>query len=633
MSLAGAADVCTDGLLVGWTPEPELRVSEWADQHRFLSPKASAEHGQWRTERAPYLREIMDVLSPNDPTERVALIKGSQTGGTECLNNALGYYIDRSPSPILLVLPTVDTARKVSKQRIAPMIEATPILRDRVKDPTKRNSGNTTFVKEFDNGVLMMTGANSGAGLRSMPTRIVLGDEVDAWPDDVDGEGNPMQLAEARTDTFGRRRKVVWVSTPTLRDLSHIEAEWRRSDQRRYLVPCRKCGWFDWIQWRIGGWTGKDGHHHHIRFDEKAPRYSARMVCAKCGHEHAEGFKQSLLARGKWAPQAEGDGTAGFHLSALYSPWKAWGRCAVQFMNAKAKPSDLKVFVNTVLGETWEDAGAVIDADVLLLRAQSEPRVEYEVPPGVGAMTAAVDVQGDRLEWMVRGWGAGEESWLIDFEQLFGSPAEPKVWRDLEAKLAATYKHAGGRKIRPDRIVIDSGGQHTEQVYKFAAAHFSRGVYAIKGGNMSGLPLVQRPTTRNKYQIPLYVLCVDTGKDIVSERLRIPKPGPGYVHLPPWIDREYVTQLTVEKAVRKYDKRRGLVRTWVNPGDKPNEATDLEVYALAALYIMGPRLLRQLEKRAQRWAEPVEDDEQQEQAEKPRRRRRKASRGGWMGGW
>ena len=621
------AEICAGAFGQSLAPEPLLTVSAWADAHRFLSSSASAEPGRWRTARTPYLREIMDCLSPSHPAERVVVMSGAQIGKTECGNNWIGYVIHRAPGPMLMVQPTVEIAKRVSKQRLAPMIEATPALRERVAESRSRDSGNTVQVKEFEGGVLIITGANSGAGLRSTPIRFLFMDEVDEYPGDVDGQGDPVALAEKRTDTFSRR-KILLTSTPTLKGLSRIEREFLESDQRRYFLPCPMCGHLDYLTWRELG-------HHRIEWEEGSPE-TAHMVCSGCGEGVDERHKTDMLMRGAWRPTAPSNShTAGFHLSALYSPlgWKSWAQCAAEFLRAKEDPFRLKTWVNTVLGETWEERGDSVAAGSLMARLERYPA---EVPTGVGALVAAVDVQGDRLEVVVKGYGAEEESWLIAFTQIHGDPAREPIWLELDKFLGQEFEHESGQKLRVETTVVDSGGAHTEQVYRYARARFNRRVFPIKGGNLAGRPLVERPSVHNRYRVPLFILCVDTGKDIVLSRLRIPAPGPGFVHLPEWVDEEYLAQLTAEKAIRKYVKGRGAVREWVKLRER-NEALDLEVYALAALYICGPALVRSLPERAARWAMPVHGREEQEVKAESAARFPAAlvrpRRGGWVHNW
>jgi phage terminase large subunit GpA-like protein len=358
------------------------------------------------------------------------------------------------------------------------------------------------------------------------------------------------------------------------------------------------------------------------------------MVCSACGERVEERHKTEMLQQGEWRPTAKSETcTAGFHLSALYSPlgWKSWAQCAAEFLRAKEDPFRLKTWVNTVLGETWEERGDSVEAGSLMARVE---RFAAEVPTGVGALVAAVDVQGDRLEVVVKGYGAEEESWLVAFTQIHGDPARQPVWLELDKFLSQVFEHESGQKLRIQCTVVDSGGAHTEHVYRYARARLGRRVFAIKGGNIAGRPLVERPSVHNRYRVPLFVLCVDTGKDIVLSRLRITSPGPGFVHLPEWVDEEYLAQLTAEKAIRKYVKGRGAVREWVKLRER-NEALDLEVYALAALYILGPAVVRSLPARAARLARPAEKVKAgaSEQARTPRRARWMPRRRGWMNSW
>jgi phage terminase large subunit GpA-like protein len=446
------------------------------------------------------------------------------------------------------------------------------------------------LVKEFEGGLLIITGANSGAGLRSMPIRNLFMDEVDEYPGDVDGQGDPVSLAEKRTTTFARR-KVFLVSTPTIRSLSRIEREFLASDQRRYFVPCPLCGHMDWIRWP------------NIRWEERQPE-TARLFCEGCSGLIDERFKGQMLERGEWRPTAEGDGrTVGFHLSGLYSPlgWKSWRECVAEFLDAKEDPFRLKTWVNTVLGETWEERGESLEPDHILARAEHYPA---EVPKGIGVLTAGVDVQGDRLEVAVHGFGAGEESWLIAFTQIHGDPGREQTWLELDQFLRQTYEHEGGQHLPIACACIDSGGHHTEFVYRFCSARAARRIFPVRGGSVAGTPLITRPTMHNRYRVKLFTLGVDTAKDIVYSRLRIPTPGPGYMHLPDWVDLEYANQLTAEKSIRTYVKGKGATRQWVKVRER-NEALDLAVMALAALHILGPVFVRTLAERAANWAKPA----------------------------
>lgn len=617
----------------GWHTDELLTLSDWADRHVMLSTKDSSEPGPYRTARTPYVRAIADALSPFSPVERVVWMAGAQVGKTRVGLNWLGYVIDVAPGPMLLVEPTVDTAKKVSKQRVSTMIDSIPSLREKVSPARERDSGNTMFEKEFPGGMLMMTGANSAVGLRSMPIRNLFLDEVDGYPPDADGEGDPVSLAEKRTGTFARR-KIFLVSTPTIKGLSRIEVEYLASDQRRFFVPCPHCAFMDFIRWE------------RIQWPEGKP-LEARLACTACGVLIEERYKTQMLDGGEWRPTVEHGNPkiAGFHLSALYAPlgWKSWGEIVVDWYKSKDDHKLLQTFINTVLGETWEEAGDAVDSDNLKSRLEEYPA---EVPTGVGILTAAVDVQGDRLELAVKGWGASEESWLIALHQIHGDPAKESTWFELDKMLVETYLHESGRKMAARIVTIDSGGQHTDEVYKFAKVRAARRVagevqhvYAIKGVG-GAREVVSRPSTSNRYKVKLFAVGVDTSKDKIFGRMHIPAPGPGFMHLPLWADEEYLEQLTAEKAVRRYKRGIGAVREYIKIRDR-NEGLDLEVYNLAALYIMGMKFIAGLGELARLVALPIDrkDPPPSGNTPPPAPTRPGGSwmtgraGGGWAGGW
>ena len=539
------------------------------------------------------------MLSPRVPTHVVVFIKGSQIGGTEAGNNWLGYLIELSPGGILVLRPTVDEARRFSRQRLDPMFEATPSLVKLVKPARSREGGNTLLLKEFPGGMLFLVGSNSPTGLKSMPIRYLFGDEIDEYPGDVKDQGDALTLAEKRmAGPTHSRRKEFLVGTPTIKGISKIEAEFENTDQRYYYVPCPFCGHMDYIRWE------------NIRYeteDHKLKPETVALACVACGTLIEERYKVEMLPAGEWrATKPEVVGRVGYHLSSLYSPygWYSWVDAVEEWLKALADPSKLKTFLNTVLGQTWEERGDSIEPETLA--ARTEP-YEAEVPTGVGALVASVDTQDDRLEVLVKGYGAAEESWLVDYLVIRGDPATATVWQELDLVLKRKYTHASGRTIGISCVAVDSGGHHTEQVYRYCAARRKRRVFAIRGGSKQGEPLVPRPTVKNQYRIKLFTLCVDTGKGTVYARLKIKSPGPGYCHFPiaDVIDEEYFDQLTAEKAVRKWKKGRGSVREWIKVRPR-NEALDLEVYALAALYILGPSFIRSLPERAEALARPLD---------------------------
>ena len=567
----------------GLKPEPDLTVSQWADAHRRLSQKAAAEPGRWRTARTPYLLAIMDALSSSSPVTRIAFMKGAQIGATECGNNWIGYVVDQAPGPMLSVAPTVEMAKRASKQRIAPMIEESPALRGKVKDARSRDSGNTVLAKEFPGGVLLMTGANSAVGLRSMPARYVFLDEVDAYPGDVDGEGDPCALAEARTRTF-QRRKVFMASTPTIAARSRIEREYLKSDQRRYFVPCPDCGEYQTLKFP------------QIKWDKGDPR-SARYVCECCGVLLGDEHKTEMLARGEWRPTAEGDGrTVGFHLSSLYSPvgWLSWVEIAQRWEAAQGDPTLLKEFVNTILGEVWQQRGDAPEWQAVYSR-----RSVYRsgtLPAGASILFGGIDVQKDRLEVSVWGFGRNRQRWLIEHRVLPGPTNRPEVWQALADILDDRWE-GDGIELSVRDWGIDSGAYPSE-VGAFVRDQKGRGnVWAVDGLDRytaAFLGVGQMDITIRGKKLPGGLKTLRIGVSFAKQeligQLSLERPDegepypPGFVHLPSDVTEDQVKQLTSESLVTRTVGGR-VKREWQIIEGRRNEILDCANYArgLAAM--------------------------------------------------
>ena len=584
----------------GLRPDPDLTVSEWADRHRKLSSRASAEPGQYRTVRTPYMGEIMDRLSPGDPTQRVVFMKAAQVGATEAGNNWIGFAIHQAPGPMLAVQPTVELAKRNSRQRIDPLIEESPELRERIKPARSRDAGNTMLSKEFAGGILIMTGANSAVGLRSTPARYIFLDEVDAYPASADEEGDPVTLAEARSLTFAHRRKVFLVSTPTIRGLSRIEREFEASDQRRFFVPCPHCGAMQWLKFERLRW-------------QKGQPETAEFLCEACDAAIAEHHKTAMLEAGVWRATAgpEDPGTVGYHLSALYSPvgWLGWDRIARAWEAARGSDEAIKAFRNTILGETWVETGEAPDWQRLADRRESwKPGT---VPEKGLFLTAGADVQKDRIEVDVWAWGRGLESWLVDHLMIEGGPGDPGCWQQLTDLLGRTWAHESGQHLTITRLAIDTGFE-TSAVYGWARQVGFAQVAPVKGleGFNRASP-VSGPTyvdatlggKRLRRGARLWSVATSTFKAETYRFLRQDRPAeeeiaagapfpPGTVHLPSWSDSEWLKQLTAEQLVT-VKTRRGFARLEWQKLRERNEALDCRVYARAAAWIAG----------ADRWSE------------------------------
>lgn len=550
-------------------PPPKLKISEWADKFRRLSSEASAEPGQWMTQRAEYQRGIMDALS-EPGVDRIVLMTSAQVGKTELLNNIVGFHVSQDPAPILVLQPTLEMAETWSKDRLAPMLRDTPCLRDRVADPRSRDSGNTLLHKKFLGGHVTAVGANSAAGLASRPIRIVLADEVDRYPVSAGTEGDPLSLAVKRTTTFWNRR-IVMCSTPTIKGLSRIEAEWEKSDQRRFYAACPHCQHEQQLVWG------------QVKWPEGRPK-QAQYFCAECGAGWSDAERRAAIRWGKWKATNPGARTVGFHLNELYSPWSTVGDVAAAFLEAKRSPETLKTWVNTALGETWEEDAEGVDTHSIAARVEDWGD---SAPTGVYVVTCGVDVQDDRLEVERVGWGPGEESWSLDHKIIYGDPSTVQVWEELDAYLHEKTRRADGMELPVHATCVDSGGHHTQTVYAYCKERFNRRVYAIKGRG-DGPVWPKRAQSNNKVRANVFMVGTAAAKDNIYARLKGDMPGPGYCHFPKGRDAAYFEQLTAEVVQTKYVK--GFpTRVYVLPTGKRNEALDLRVYAYAAFLSLNVR--------------------------------------------
>lgn len=589
MNPASANRVYNTAFWEGMRPDPLLTVSQWADRYRILSQKASAEPGRWDTERTPYLREIMDVLSPMSTVEEVHFMKGAQVGGTECGNNWIGYVIDWAPGPMMGVQPTVDLAKRNSKQRIQPLIEECPRLSEKVKASKSRDSGNTILEKDFPGGRLVLTGANSAVGLRSMPARYLFLDEVDGYPGDVDGEGEPTALAKARTRTFKRNKKIFNCSTPTFAGRSRIESGYDNSDRRKYHVPCPHCAHTQHLKW---------SQLHYEIFKNAVGKDEPRdvhYVCESCSGRIEEYHKTWMLKNGRWVaefPGVRGGKVAGFHLNSMYSPlgWFSWADAVQQWLDAQGKPEELRGFINTVLGETWKDKGDAPEWQRLY-----ERREEYQqgtLPSTeIYYLTAGVDVQAKRIEYEVVGWGKDKQSWSVEYGIIEGDTSTEAPWNELAPLLQRTWTHTKGYTL-PLRFMAVDSGFNTQVVYNWVRKQPLTQVMAVKG-MPDGALLLSQPSSvdvrqdgrKIKRGLRLWPVGVGVAKTELYGWLKLDAPLDGqpflagYCHFPQYGD-EYFKQLTAEQLVVRIVKGQRRY-TWEKTRDR-NEALDCRVYARAA---------------------------------------------------
>ena len=605
-------------------PPVRMTVSEWADRYRVLSPESCPEPGPWRTSRAPYLREIMDTLG--DPLVRkVVWASASQVGKTEVVMNYLGSRIHKDPGPTMVVQPTLKKAQGWSKTRLAPMLRDSKALRGKVADARTRDSGNTTLQKTYPGGLLTIVGANSAADLSSDPIRDFLGDEIDRYPASAGTEGDPLSLGIQRTRNFWNR-KVLLVSSPGDLETSRIWPEWLASDMRRYFVPCPHCDHSQVLVWKNVKWESEEVDGETVYRPE-----TAVYVCGECGSIIEEIEKRRMLEGGEWRATNPEGRFPGFHISALYSPWVTWPELAALWLEKKRSPEELKTFINLQLGEPWEERDQTFEPGDLASTAQKYPA---EIPNGVGVLTASVDVQDDRLEVAVKGWGDREESWLITHERLHGDPEQNEVWQELEYMLTKTYRHESGRDLRIRATMIDSGYLQ-DRVFRFIRGQEGRGIYASKGADSRVREALQRLKRPNRSRVKPWTINTHAFKTIIFRRLALTASreepgGPGYMHFcgPPktGADAEYFAQFGAETR-KKVRQGRKFVYAFVQNRDR-NEAIDLEVYALAALYALGDPLVKRLGTMADKLREPVEEEAEEKPA-RPAPPRKK----NWATGW
>jgi phage terminase large subunit GpA-like protein len=558
------------------TLSPPIRqtVSQWADRWRILSA-ASAEPGRWRTSRAPYLKEIMDSVSDTRVRE-MWWMASAQVGKSETLNNILGYFIDVNPGPVLFVQPTIDMAQSYSKDRLQPMFRDTPRLRDKVAENKSRDSDNTILHKQFHGGTLDLGGANSPAGLASRPKRIILCDEIDRYPASAGAEGDPVGLAQKRSVTYWNRFFAAF-STPTIKGLSRIEKGFLTGDQRRYHVPCPHCGERFAFEWE------------RLDFSQRGTPEEPLYICPHCNAAIKHSAKAKMLHKGEWVAAAEFKGIRSYHINELYSPWSDWAKIVYDFLAAKKLGQhSIKVWKNTSLGLPYEEAGDSMEARVI--QARSEPSSDTLQEP-VLVITAGVDVQRDRLEIEVVGWGAGDESWSLDYHVIHGDVKHAAVWEELTARVVnCRYAYADGTTLGIPIIGIDAGdGNVANDVMAFCARNQRGrlGCLATKGASTFDAPIWVKPTIgKNKSPGP-WMIGSSQIKLRVFDSLRLDQPGPGYMHFPDGRPDQYYRGLTSEKLVTVHNKAGWPRREWHKIYDR-NEPLDCRVIAYAMLKVLNP---------------------------------------------
>lgn len=587
--------------LLNFKPPEQITVKEWADKYRRLSPENSAEPGRWRTDRTPYLEEIMDAFT--DPKiRRIAVAASSQVGKTEMEMNMLGYAIDIDPGPIMWVTPTQDNAEDFSKRRIAPMIRDTRPLKRKIEPSKSRSRDNTVLKKKYPGGMLTMTGSNSPANLASTPCRYVFGDELDRWTKDAGGEGDPWALLEARTTTFFNH-KMVQVSTPTIKGSSTIETAFLIGTQEYWSAECPHCGEYHFVKF--------DNIHfeHEVKVVGGKKQFDIKRIefcCPNCGCLSSE--KEIKKAPHKWIaknPDAYKNGVRSFWINAFSSPWMDWHKIVLRFLEADGDPEKLKTVFNTLLGELFEDRGELLTEDQMM---NNREYYKAELPDGVLCLTCGVDTQDNRLEYEVVGYGFFGEEWGIEKGIILGKPdAEDtpeleSVWNRLDRVIDKEWAYEDGKTLKISLTFVDSGGHYTQDVYEQCANRINKMVFAVKGKGGEGIPYITPPSkvkivkedSKGRKVVVgkawLYNIGVDSGKEKIMSSLKVQEPGARYYHFPKQeekgYDSNYFKGLLSEKMTLKNGKWQ-----WVKlPGHERNEPLDIRNYANAAFRILNPNL-------------------------------------------
>ena len=613
-------------IISGMKPPEDITVSEWADKYRRLSPESSAQEGPWRTSKTPYLKEPMDAFT--DPLIRsIYMVSASQIGKSEFINNVIGYIIDQDPSSILFIQPTVQDAKEYSKLRIGPMFRDTKVLSKKIRGMTRGrgSSSNTITQKAYPGGILTMCGSTEAHALASKPIRYVLGDERDRWAVSAGKEGDPYRLALARQTTFYNAKSIL-VSTPTIKGFSPIEDAFYEGTQEYWCTKCPHCGEYNDIRW-------KDIRYE---YDEKMvhskPTYiikSVYYVCPECGGISSE--RDMKKSESKWIPEnpeALQNGVRSFWLNSFISPWLSWQTIVLEYLQARGDSEKMKAVYNTRFGELWEERGSLEDEESFMGR-----REDYgtDLPDGVLVLTCGVDVQDDRLEYEVVGWGLRSESWGIRRGQIMGVPEiDSDSWKQLDDVLSHIYRYKNGNGLKISRTFVDDGGHYTYQTRVNCAKRIRNGVFDCKGFTGDGKPFVSEP---KKVKILIdgkyvgacwqYHIGVDAGKQAIMDALKIQTPGPRYCHFPIAEGAGYTHKFFFGLLSEHLVYEKGHKNPWVwkiIPGHERNEPLDCRNYATAAYKALSPdmdALLRR--KNGTEATENKPRHEQKKQQQKPRR--------------
>ena len=531
----------------------------------------------------------MDAIT--DPNvEQVTVMKSARVGYSKILNHIIAYHIHQDPCPIMVCQPTIEDCQGYSKEEIAPMLRDTPCLHGLVSDPKSKDGNNTLLQKNFPGGTLSLVGSNSARGFRRVSRRIVLFDEVDGYSASAGTEGDQIKLGIRRTEYYWNR-KIVAGSTPTIKDFSRIERLFLQTNQMRYYVPCPECNHMQYLKWSNMKWRDNDPD-------------TVAYACEDCGCLIPHSKKRWMVERGEWRATAPGNPKhVGFHIWAAYSysPNASWSNLVEEFLQSKDDPEQLKTWINTILGDVWEDQYASkVGAEGLMERASLETYNQGTPPSSVLSLCLGCDVQDDRLSMSLWGIGRNEEMYLIDRKVIYGSPSRADLWKQMDEVLMSEYTNEDGKKMKIDSAAIDTGGHFTQEVYQYVRERTQLGLIGVKGMGQKGKPPLGKPSKVDinfsgkalKRGVQLFPVGVDVIKSTLHNKLKDAEPGEGYIHFYPTITHDYFEELTAERQVLRY-KHGYQERIWVKKSNARNEALDEMVYAYAA----WQRLLQKYDRR------------------------------------
>lgn len=585
MNMRDGYQVILEVLARGLEPDPNLPVDEWADEYQVVPKETGAsEPGKYRTARTPHAREPMRCLSAGHPAKRVVVMGASQMLKTQVALNFLGETVHQRPKNFLWLVPT-GKLHKRAAARIDKNVAAVPVLRERFAKPNSRDATNNNDIKAYPGGALYLATAGAAANLAELSVTYVVFDEIDRAKENVGGEGDPRELAETRQTSHERDRKAYYPSSPTIEGESAIQTLYQMGTQQVALAECIHCGHAQPLDF--------------FRLIRSEDGKRALYPCCECGGLHEEGDKSRMFARGLWSEGVPGDGeTWSFNISQMFLPygWKPWIALMKQYDAAKAKLDEgseesMIAFYNTALAQCWERTKETTRYDELMNRADTY--LLGTVPAGGLVLTASIDTQAYRLEFLVMAWGEGMEGWVVDYQVIHGSPAEVETWQRADELLKGRYRHASGQMLGITAAFVDSGGSNTQDVYNFTAPLKRRKIFPVKGHSRPNRPILSgKPTAvdinwrgkTEKRAAELWLVGPDTAKDYLQARWKRTQ-GPGAIHFPADLPESFYKGLTAE--YRTYGYKRGRkVSWWEQKKGEANEPLDLTVYNLGAAHYL-----------------------------------------------